>query len=185
MAKTTINAKVRTTTGKVAAKNMRKEGRIPAVVYNSKGEATMLEVDEVEFNKAWRASTKTTVFTLNVDGKECDVLIKDTEYNIRTDKVLHADFFAPDADQKVYEKMKVNIVGNAAGVLKGGFLVKHLPEIEIKATLANMPVKIIADVSKLNIFDVYTVADLGLPAEVELITPADTPLANVAPARNR
>lgn len=185
MAKMVINAKVRTTTGKVAAKNMRKEGRIPAVVYNSKGEATMLEVNEVEFNKVWRSITKTTVITLNVDGKECDALIKDTEYNIRTDRVLHADFFAPEADQKVYEKMKVLIQGTAAGVLKGGFLVKHLPEIEIKATLANMPVRIVADVSKLNVGDVYTVADLGLPADVELITPATTPLANVAPPRNR
>ena len=183
MAKMVINDKVSTVTGKTAAQNLRKEGRIPAVVYNSKGEATMLDVDEIEFNKVWRSITKTTVITLNVDGKECDALIKDTEYNIRNDKVLHADFFAPDADQKVYEKMKVLIRGTAAGFLKGGFLVKHLPEIELKATLANLPVRIEADVSKLGIGDVLTVKDLGLSSEIELITPSDTPLANVAPAR--
>ena len=183
MAKMVVNAKVRSVTGKRAAKNLRKEGRIPAVVYNSKGEATMLDVDEIEFNKVWRSITKTTVITLNVDGKESDALIKDTEYNIRTDKVLHADFYTPDADQKVYQKMKVLIRGTAAGVLKGGFLVKHLPEIELKATLANLPVRIEADVSKLNIGDVFTVKDLGLSSDVELITPSETPLANVAPPR--
>ena len=60
MSKQIINAKTRTTTGKTAAKNLRKEGRIPAVVYNDKGEATSLEISEVEFNKVWRTITPTT-----------------------------------------------------------------------------------------------------------------------------
>ena len=53
MSKQTLNAKTRTVTGKTAAKNLRKEGRIPAVVYNAKGEATSIDVDEVEFNKIY------------------------------------------------------------------------------------------------------------------------------------
>ena len=107
MSKQIINAKTRTTTGKTAAKNLRKEGRIPAVVYNDKGEATSLEISEVEFNKVWRTITPTTSITLNIDGKESLALIKDAEYNIRTDRVLHADFFVPAADQKLVMKMKV------------------------------------------------------------------------------
>ena len=78
MSKQTINAKTRTTTGKTAAKNLRKEGRIPAVVYNAKGEATSVEVDEVEFNKVWRTITPTTSVNLVLDGKESLALIKDT-----------------------------------------------------------------------------------------------------------
>ena len=91
----TVNAKVRTTSGKTAAKNLRKVGSIPAVMYNSKGEATMLEVNAVEFNKAWRTVTATTPVDLTVDGKTSKALIKDVEYNIRKDEVLHADFFVP------------------------------------------------------------------------------------------
>ena len=91
MSKQTLNAKVRTASGKAAAKKLRQVGSIPAVMYNDKGEATMLEVNEVEFNKIWRSVTPTTSINLIVDGKENLALIKDTEYNIRTDKVLHAE----------------------------------------------------------------------------------------------
>ena len=108
MSKQTLSAKVRTATGKTAAKNLRKEGRIPAVVYNAKGEATSIDVDEVEFNKVWRSITPTTSITLSIDGKENLALIKDAEYNIRTDKVLHADLFVPDADQKLVMKIRVH-----------------------------------------------------------------------------
>ena len=84
----TVNAKVRTTTGKSAAKNLRKVGSIPAVMYNDKGEVTMLEINAVEFNKAWRTVTATTPVDLTVDGKTVKALIKDVEYNIRNDQVL-------------------------------------------------------------------------------------------------
>ena len=107
MSKQTINAKVRTVTGKSAAKKLREVGSIPAVMYNDKGEATMLEVNGTEFEKVWRSITATTSVILNVDGKENVALIKDTEYNIRTDKVLHADFFVPAKDEKlVVEKIE-------------------------------------------------------------------------------
>ena len=146
MSKQIINAKTRTTTGKTAAKNLRKEGRIPAVVYNDKGEATSLEISEVEFNKVWRTITPTTSITLNIDGKESLALIKDAEYNIRTDRVLHADFFVPAADQKLVMKMKVHFKGTPAGVLKGGFKKERNNQVKIKATIGDLP-ETIEDVS--------------------------------------
>ncbi|MCQ2576973.1 MAG: 50S ribosomal protein L25 [Treponema sp.] len=182
MEKMVITAAARAETGKKAAKKLREVGRIPAVVYNSKGEATWVSVDEVEFNKVWRSITATTVITLDVDGKKADALIKDTEYCIRTDKVLHADFFTPDADQLVYAKLKVHPVGTPAGVLKGGFMLRHYPEVELKATLKNMPARIEADVSKLGIGESFYVKDLGLK-DVTLITDENCELVSVAPAR--
>lgn len=183
MSKQTINAKTRTTTGKTAAKNLRKEGRIPAVVYNSKGEATSIDVDEVEFNKVWRNITPTTSITLNVDGKEVLALIKDVEYNIRTDKALHADFFAPDAAEKLVMKIKVHYTGTPAGVLKGGFKKERNNEIKIRACIADLPETIVADISKINASEVLRVKDLTLDSKVEVLTDAELPLVTVSPAR--
>lgn len=183
MSKQTINAKTRTTTGKTAAKNLRKEGRIPAVVYNAKGEATSIEVSEVEFNKVWRSITSTTSVNLVVDGKECLALIKDAEYNIRTDKVLHADFFVPAADQKLVTKIKVHYTGTPAGVLKGGFKKERNNEIKIKAVIADLPETITADISKINVSEALRVKDLVLGDKVEVLTDAELPLVTVSPAR--
>ena len=183
MSKQTLEAKLRTATGKTAAKNLRKVGRIPAVVYNSKGEATSIEVGEVEFNKIWRTITPTTSITLKVDGKDSLALIKDVEYNIRNDKVLHADFFAPDADEKLVMKIKVHYTGTPAGVLKGGFKKERNNKIKIKATIADLPETYVADISKINASEALRVKDLNLGDKVEVLTDPELPLVTVAPAR--
>ena len=183
MSKQTLNAKTRTVTGKTAAKNLRKEGRIPAVVYNAKGEATSIDVDEVEFNKIWRTITPTTSIVLNIDGKENVALIKDVEYNIRNDKALHADFFVPDSDQKLVMKIKVHFQGTPAGVLKGGFKKERNNQIKIKAKIADLPETITADVSKINVSEALRVKDLVLGDKVEVLTDKELPLVTVSPAR--
>ena len=183
MSKQTLNAKTRTVTGKTAAKNLRKEGRIPAVVYNAKGEATSIDVDEVEFNKIWRTITPTTSIVLNIDGKENVALIKDVEYNIRNDKALHADFFVPDADQKLVMKIKVHFKGTADGVLKGGLKKERNNQIKIKAAIADLPETITADVSKINVSEALRVKDLVLGDKVEVLTDKELPLVTVSPAR--
>ena len=183
MSKQTLNAKTRTVTGKTAAQNLRKEGRIPAVVYNAKGEATSIDVDEVEFNKIWRTITPTTSIVLNIDGKENVALIKDVEYNIRNDKALHADFFVPDADQKLVMKIKVHFQGTPAGVLKGGFKKERNNQIKIKAAIADLPETITADVSKINVSEALRVKDLVLGDKVEVLTDKELPLVTVSPAR--
>ncbi len=183
MSKQTLNAKIRTVTGKTAAKNLRKEGRIPAVVYNAKGEATSIDVGDVEFNKIWRTITPTTSIVLNIDGKESTALIKDVEYNIRTDKVLHADFFVPDADQKLVMKIKIHYQGTPAGVLKGGFKKERNNEIKIKAAIGDLPETINADISKINVSEALRVKDLVLGDKIEILTDKELPLVTVSPAR--
>lgn len=183
MDKKVINAKKRTALGKASAKKLRKVGSIPAVMYNDKGEATMLEVNEVEFNKVWRTITRTTPVELNVDGKKMAALIKDTEYNIRNDKVLHADFFVPADDEKLKYKMKVQFTGTPAGVLRGGFMLKHIPEITILSTLKSLPERIVIEVTGMNIGDTFKVKDLKLGKDVEILTDSEAELVSISPAR--
>lgn len=179
-----VNAKVRTVSGKGAANRIRKTGRIPAVMYDAKGKSTMLDVDEIEFNKVWRSITKSTLITLAVEGEGShDAFIKDTEYNIRNDKVLHADFFTPDEHQKITAKLKVRYTGTPAGVLKGGFMIKHLPEVKVVAEPRKVPAKIEADISAINIGEVYRVKDLNLGEGVTVLTDAESPLISIAAPR--
>jgi len=183
MSKQTLNAKVRTVSGKTAAKKLREVGSIPAVMYNDKGEATMLEVNEVEFNKVWRTITPTTSINLVVDGKEYLALIKDAEYNIRTDSVLHADFFVPAADEKLVMNLRIHFSGTPAGVLKGGFKKERNNKIKIKAVIGDLPETYVADISKINVSEALRVKDLNLGDKVEVLTDAELPLVTVAPAR--
>ena len=127
-----VNANTRTETGKRAARRMRENGRLPAVMYNSKGESVMLDIDEAEFNKVWRNSTPSTLVNLKVEGKDNLVFIKDTEYDIKTDKNLHVDFHAIDEDKPLKMRMKIQLTGSPAGVREGGRLKTHYPQIVIQ-----------------------------------------------------
>ena len=178
-----VNAKTRQETGKKAAKAIRAAGNIPAVMYDEEGKATSIVVESVQFNKVWRNVTATTLVTLNVDGTSYDAFIRDTEYNIMTDSVLHADFFVVSNKKPVTRNYKLQYSGTAAGVLKGGFMVKHIPEIKVKALPKDLPVRVVIDVSKINIGDVFAVKDINLGENVTILTPADAEVITVAPAR--
>ena len=178
-----INAATRKETGKKYAKALRAEGKIPAVAYNENGEATMLEIASSEFEKAWRSITKTTLVTLKIDGAENSALIKDTEYDILSDKVLHADFHVVSGNKATKAKMKIHLSGTPAGVLKGGFMVKHVPEITVKALPQDMPEFIEADVSKVEIGQKLTFADLSLGDKVTVISNPASVIISIAPPK--
>ncbi len=180
-----VSAEIRAETGKKAARLLREAGKIPAVVYDEEGKATSISVDSVQFNKVWRSITKTTLVTLDVAGKKSDALISDVEYDIMTDTVLHADFFAVSNKKPLVRSYKVQYQGTPSGVLKGGFMVKHIPEIKVRALPKDLPVRIVADVSKINIGELFTVKDLNLPESVTLLTSGEAVLVTVAPPRSK
>ena len=79
--------------------------------------------------------------------------------------------------------MKIKFEGTAAGVLKGGFMVKHTPKLLVKAPASLYPQNMIIDVSGINIGDIFRVKDLKLGKGVTILTDAETPLVSVSPAR--
>lgn len=178
-----VDAKTRKETGKKVARQLRANGRIPAVMYDEDGKAVSLDIDAVQFNKVWRSITATTLVSLVVDGKPCDAFIRDTEYDIITDSVLHADFFVVSNKKPVVRTFKVQYSGTPAGVLKGGFMVKHTPEIKVKCLPKDMPVRVVVDVTKVNIGDVLCVKDVNLGDNISVLTPADASLVSVAAPR--
>ena len=178
-----INAKIRKETGKKAAKALRATGRIPAVAYNEKGESTMLDIDANEFSKAWRSITKTTLVKLVIEGQEHQAYIQDTENDILTDKNLHADFHIVSGQKPIVARLKIHYTGTPAGVLKGGFLVKHVPDVKLKALPADMPQSIVADISKVEIGQKFTVKDLGLSDKLTILSNPNDLVVTIAPPR--
>ncbi|MBP5751667.1 MAG: 50S ribosomal protein L25 [Treponema sp.] len=178
-----INAKTRKDSGKKYAKKLRETGVIPAVAYNEKGETTLLEVNAAEFSKVWRSITKTTLITLVIDGKENNAYIKDTEYDIKTDTNLHADFHIVSGEKPVTAVLKIHYKGTPAGVLKGGFMVKHVPDVKLKALPADMPESVSADVSALEIGGKLAIKDLNLGDKVTILSNPEGLIVTIAPPK--
>ena len=172
-------AKERKEAGKAVEKKLRNVGRLPAVMYNSKGEAVMLDVDEGEFTKLWKIATPTTLLTLDVEGKKSLVFIKDTEYDIKTDKNLHVDFHVIDESKKLKRPIKVQVTGNPVGVREGGVFESGIKEIQIECLPKDLPVRLVVDASDLTLGSEMFVKDIKLPKGVKVLSDNDAMVACV------
>ncbi len=174
-----LKAAARKESGKSAVQKLRGAGSIPAVMYNSKGEAVMLSVNEDAFTKVWKAATPTTLINLEVDGKKYLAFIKDTQYDILSDSNRHVDFHVIEEDKLLKVTVQLQVTGNPAGVREGGYLIKGNSAIKIECMPKDLPVRITADISDLSLGSSYCVKDVPLSKGVKLLSDADAVVASV------
>ena len=180
MERKVLEARVREAKGKSAAKRLRAEGRLPAVIYDERGSSTPIGISESEFDKILRAMTKTTTVDIKLDdGRVLIAFVKDFQHDIISDRVRHVDFYAVDPDKTIRTKIRVRIAGSPDAVRLGGVFEAGIPEIEIECLPKDMPERVSVDVTKLGLDEAILVKDLGLGDGVKVITPADAAVASV------
>jgi len=132
-------------------KQLRRAGLLPANVYGKKVKSQSVQVDAKTFREVFEQVGETGLVELMVKGqKEArPVLVHNVQLDPITDLALHVDFYQVDLTQKVTAEVPVEMAGIAPAVAKGGVLVQLLDEIEVEALPADLPDKLVVDVSKL------------------------------------
>jgi large subunit ribosomal protein L25 len=175
----TLTASSRTETGKKTEK-IREAGNLPAVMYGPKQAPTALTISKKEFDKVLKEAGESTVVTITGLGTPTDVLIHDVAFDARRGGVVHVDFYAIEAGQKITVHVPLNFVGEAPAVKLGGTLTKVLHEIEVEAEATNLPKEIEVDISSLVEFSSQIhVSDLKAPKGVLFKNDADDVVALV------
>ncbi|MFQ5540990.1 MAG: 50S ribosomal protein L25 [Candidatus Paceibacteria bacterium] len=172
----TLKAAKRSVTGK-GVQALRREGRIPAVVYGKDFESLPIDIGVKDFSHVFMEAGESTVIALDIDGEAKNVLIHDVDVDPVTNVPRHADFYAVRKGQKVTVEVPIVFTGEAPAVKElGANLIKVLYDIEVKAEADNLPHEVSVDVSNLaTLEDNITAANITLPAGAELITdPAET-----------
>jgi len=184
MASATLTASVRTTTGKGAARALRREGQVPAVIYGHNREPQSLTVPARELERLLeRISAAATVIELSLDGATSRTLIREIQRHPLKRHVVHVDFQELVAGEKVTVQVPVRLVGTPEGVrLSGGILEQVLDEIEIEVDPSSIPDHIDVDVSKLTMGHSLHVSDISVPEGVTVLSDEGTTIASlVAP----
>jgi large subunit ribosomal protein L25 len=175
----TLAAVPRTETGK-KTERLRAEGNLPAVMYGPKQAPTALTISKQEFDKVLKEAGESTVVTITGVGTPTDVLIHDVAFDARKGGVVHVDFYAIEAGQKITVNVPLNFVGEAPAVKLGGTLTKVLHEIEVEAEATKLPKEIDVDISTLVDFTSQIhISDLKIPKGVEVKTAAEDVIALV------
>lgn len=173
----------RAITGK-GVQALRKEGRMPAVVYGAKEPSTAIEVSAKDFAKAYAEAGESGVVSLVVDGDTKNVLIYEVDLDPLSNLPRHVDFYAIEKGQKIETEVPIVFVGEAPAVKElGANLIKVLHELKIEAEATAIPHEIAVDVSGLVAIDQQIEAkDLILPPGVTLVTRPEEVIAIIAPA---
>jgi large subunit ribosomal protein L25 len=173
----------RTETGKGASGRLRRQGRIPAIIYGGNNKTIPITLDETEYIKHHHDLTESTLVTVKLDGKDHTVFVKDTQGDILTGKVLHVDFYEVEKGKHVRTHVVLRIVGVAEGVRAGGVFENPTHMIEVECDPSVLPEHLDVDVSKLGVNQSIHVKDLNINPEIKLISSPDTVVALVKYAK--
>ncbi|MFW5718619.1 MAG: 50S ribosomal protein L25/general stress protein Ctc [Halanaerobium sp.] len=181
MERHSIEAELRTETGKGAARKIRRNGLIPGVVYGRGNEPRSIKVDPLDIEKLLQSNAIFDLTFVGEDGEgdEAVVIIKDYQKDVIKQNLLHVDFQFISMDEKITVSVPMHLEGEAAGVRDGGVLQQLLREIEIDALPAEIPEEITIDISELEVGESLSVADLELPEGIDLVTDSDEVIVTV------
>lgn len=179
----TLNATVRDRAGKGAARETRRNGQIPAVIYGDNQAPQTISVEASELRRHLAATFFTHVYELNMAGKAHRVLPRDVQFCPLTDKPLHVDFLRVSATTKITVKVPLEFINQdkSPGIKAGGVLNIVHHELELRVTPDKIPEHITIDLSGRNIGDSIHVSDANLDKDIEVLAHGDDPtLATIA-----
>lgn len=159
------------------ASKLRKEGRIPAVLYGGK----VLEHFSVTQNDI-KALIYTPDFKLGeveIDGSKHRCIVKDVQYHPLKDTIEHMDFLAVEEGRKLNVDIPVRFKGVSPGVKNGGTLMQSLRRVTVKLDPANLVDELYIDISELELGDSVKVRDIEDADNIEFMVNTNIPVASV------
>jgi large subunit ribosomal protein L25 len=176
-----LEAQARTPGTKNDARRVRRQGKVPAVVYGAGKQTVPVSVDPRQVSRILHSETgHNTVFDLAIDGERTKAMIVDWQYEPIKGALLHIDLKRIAMDQKLRVSVPIELKGEAEGVKQqGGILEQIVREVELECLPSDIPNAIEVDISHLVFGLVLRVADLPRSDKLRFITDPDQPVAHI------
>ena len=184
MAEIVLNVEVRERAGSGGARQARREGKVPGVLYGGKLEPVAIAVRQNEFRKAlYTGKLLGHLVTLRYGDETQPVIAKDVQFHPVTDQPTHFDLYRVDEHQLIRIAVPVHFRNQEAspGIKRGGTLNINLHELELLAPADHIPEELVIDLTGLDIGDAIRAIDIALPKGVELTAQArEATVASIA-----
>lgn len=177
-----LEGKKRITGKKADVKSVRREDRVPCVIYGAGVENTAFSVDEKQL-KTLTNTPYSYIVDLNIDGTKCLAILKDIQYHPVTDRALHVDFLAIDAAKPVTINVPIKITGNSIGVRQGGKLNVPTRKLKVCGLIDKLPDELPIDITELGLGKQINAGDLKFDG-FQIVSPKGTLVCAVRATRN-
>ncbi len=179
-----LEALERTGTGKGAARQARRDGLVPGVVYGGDVEPLAINIPFNKLLKMLRAGRfKSTLFNLKVEGHDdVRVICRDVQRDVVKDLPIHLDLMRLRRTSEIALFIPVEFINDeeAPGLKRGGVLTVVRPEVELVVTAGDIPEKLVVDMTGLNVGDTITISSIDLPEGARPTIDRDFVIANIS-----
>ncbi len=179
-----LDAKSRAGTGKGAARQARREGQVPGVVYGGNQDPVAINIHQPALLKVLKnGGFMSTLINLSIDGSGETVICRSVQRDVVRDLPIHADFLRLSENSRINLSIPVNFVNEeeAPGIKQGGVLTIVRNDIELRVRANAIPDSIEIDLTGLEINDVIRISDVTLPGGTRpTITDRDFMIANIS-----
>jgi len=167
-----LKTNLRSSVGSSPARELRRKGKIPAVLYGPETEPILLSVNIIDFEQAMEKGTSSQVlFSLVIQNDKTNkkaVMIKELQIHPVSRNFLHVDFYEIDMNRKINVKVPVTIKGKSKGIELGGTLQILRRELEVLCLPLKVPESIEVDITDLDIGDSVHVDEIPLEGDIEI-----------------
>jgi large subunit ribosomal protein L25 len=169
MEKAVLKATLRTVTGKKVGA-MRREGKLPAVIYGHHFDATPITLDLKETSRVLHGLTASSLVYINLDGKEHASLVREKQRDYIRNVMKHVDFQVVSLTEKIRAKVAIVLEGVSPAVKDfNGMIISEMDSIEVEALPQDLPEKIVLDIANLKkIGDHFLVKDIAVSDKVHV-----------------
>ena len=169
-----IAAEPRSLQGKGASRRLRREGKVPAIIYGGQTEPEVVAVNHNQLRKQLKTEAfYSRILTVEIDGQSQQAVLKDLQrHPVRSDDILHLDLQRVRTDQTLRMHVPLHFMGSeiAPGVKTGGGVIEHhIIQVEVECLPSNLPEYIEIDLSAFEIGDSVYLSQLNLPENVALV----------------
>ncbi|MCB9670403.1 MAG: 50S ribosomal protein L25 [Alphaproteobacteria bacterium] len=166
----TLNATVRSSSGKGAARKTRRDGKIPAVLYGPENEPVPVDIDPDQLVRIFRKTNdRNTVVDVEIDGTSVPTLVQDVQRHPVSRDILHVDFYRVSKSKPVEVMVPVTTVGRPAGAVLGGRLRLIRRVVRTRCVYDRIPSSFVVDISPMNIGDMVKASEIATPEGVEIV----------------
>lgn len=176
MKEISLNGSLRTETGKKFAKQLRKEERVPAIVYGGKENILLSLVERDLKNIIYTPDVH--IINLDVDGKSLKCIVKDMQFHPVSDKVIHLDFLQVQDDKKLTIDLPIKLIGSAEGTKQGGQLLLTTRKLKVSGFPKDLPEVVEVNISDLGVGKTRMVGELNFD-KFEIVESKTTVIASV------
>ena len=167
-----LKAQKREQTGSKSAEKVRKQGRIPAIVYGHKEKPVAISLDAHNLVEGLHHGHR--LMDVRLGRKRFSTIVKDLQYDYLGKSIIHVDLMRVDVSETVKVTVPIELKGTAQGTHEGGIVAEHTDRLEVECKVTDIPEAIVVSVKEMGVGDTLHAEDIELPDGMKLVSDPST-----------